>query len=429
MPATPSPESPLLIGILVDVSASMLGSMNNNAGVDENRLQAFQRALGQLAESGAHNSVNYTSDSVQVFAYGFGFGNVLSRFLDPRVVLDLLAEGSNAPTLCLGKLAENWERYQSHVESLVPKMFGATPMLAGFEEAHRRFDRERARLSPGTSVLFVLSDGEPTDVSGNLDPILRKAGTLKDGGTIIISCYVTDEDITDLRHLYKSPSESWPAGAKLMCDVASEIPEGVGFDQYLHEHNWSFEKGARLFCQVNQSEVLSEFMQLVVSPFGGSSVPEKPGTADAMKPSVFVSYSHTDVKWVDRLKVHLKPVVRNGEISLWSDDSIKPSELWRDEISGALAGASAAVLVVSADFLASDFINDVELPKLLEKARKDGLRIYPVVVSPCRFKESPVSKFQASHNPTQTLEGLTFVESEEALLELSRAIELQLCGG
>jgi hypothetical protein len=77
------------------------------------------------------------------------------------------------------------------------------------------------------------------------------------------------------------------------------------------------------------------------------------------RPSVFLSCSHQDRPWLDRLNTMLAPLVRTGAVELWWDGQISPGKHWREEIDNAMASARVAVLLVSAPFLASEFIATV----------------------------------------------------------------------
>ena len=96
----------------------------------------------------------------------------------------------------------------------------------------------------------------------------------------------------------------------------------------------------------------------------------------AKRPKVFISYSHSDGEYLDRLLVHLKPLEKEGLIDLWVDTRLRAGDRWRKEIDKALQRAIVAILLVSADFLASEFITDNELPPLLRNAEERGIELF-----------------------------------------------------
>ncbi|PNY34974.1 hypothetical protein C2E31_20575 [Rhodopirellula baltica] len=416
---TPTVDRPLLVGLLVDVSGSMTSSIRNSSGPSQNRLQSFQSALGNLAERAKALSGKESGDRVKLFAYGFGFGNPLGAFFSTfssppvRDLLEGAARGST--TIGVNELANDWQRYKSHVEGLALKMFGATPMLEGVQTVAKRIAAEKKRINPSGTVLFFLSDGEPTDSTP--DAVVKAVESLRDDNTLVVSCYVTDNDITSPRSLYGDGHPDWPRDARLMFDAASILPNNTPFFDYLREHQWDLQNNARLFTQINQSEVLEEFLQVIIAPLVGEN------ESTDKSPTVFVSYSHKDSRWRDRLQVHLKPLVRDGAIDLWDDSRIRTGQDWRNEIDNSLFSANAAILLVSADFLASDFIAKNELPPLLDAARERGVEILPVIVGPSRYAESELAHFQAVNSPDSPLSKMKKQDAESVLVDLSRDVE------
>lgn len=116
-----------------------------------------------------------------------------------------------------------------------------------------------------------------------------------------------------------------------------------------------------------------------------------------MSKLLFISYSHEDEEWLLELKKWLKPLEQNDLIKIWDDKELKAGVDWRDEIETALASAKAAVLLISQDFLNSDFITNNELPPLLDAAKEKGLNILWIAVRPSTVDESPIAKYQALH--------------------------------
>lgn len=142
----------------------------------------------------------------------------------------------------------------------------------------------------------------------------------------------------------------------------------------------------------------------------------------AERVTVFVSYSHQDAGWLARLQIHLRPL--KGLLDLWDDTRLAAGDDWRTQITGAIERARAAVLLISADFLASDFVTREELPPLLAKARAEGALIIPVILKPCRFERHPeLAMFQAANSPGSPLSGLAETESERVFVRVAERIE------
>ena len=138
---------------------------------------------------------------------------------------------------------------------------------------------------------------------------------------------------------------------------------------------------------------------------------------------LFISYSHRDGEWVERLRRMIKPLEQRYGLERWDDSRIQAGGLWRQEIEQALASASVALLLVSADFLASDFVARSELPPLFRAAKQKGLRILWVPLRPSLWKHIPeIEQYQAVIPPGRTLAEMAEVEQERAFVQIAELI-------
>jgi tetratricopeptide (TPR) repeat protein len=138
---------------------------------------------------------------------------------------------------------------------------------------------------------------------------------------------------------------------------------------------------------------------------------------------VFISYSHEDTKWREDLEKHLKPYLRGGSIDSWSDKQIRTGSQWLTEIKSALTNTKVAVLLVTPDFIASDFIHDYELGPLLEEAKHGGVRILWVPVRASSYKKTALRDYQAVLNPAQPLANMTEAERDQTWVKICEEIE------
>jgi tetratricopeptide (TPR) repeat protein len=137
---------------------------------------------------------------------------------------------------------------------------------------------------------------------------------------------------------------------------------------------------------------------------------------------VFISYSHQDPQWRDLLLKHLKPLMRTEGLRVWSDTDIKAGEKWHDAINEAVSSASVAVLLVSVDFLNSEFIAEHELPALQQAAQRNELTLLWVPVRDTSYEKFGFADHQAAHDPKRPLNTLDPREWDTALKHIARKV-------
>jgi TIR domain len=140
---------------------------------------------------------------------------------------------------------------------------------------------------------------------------------------------------------------------------------------------------------------------------------------EIIKEKVFISYSHSDNSFLTEIQRHFKPFL--NKIDYWDDTKILPGQKWKEEIENALKQTKVAILLISTDFLGSDFVMNHELPKLLKSAEKDGTVILSVILKPCLFEEfADLNKFQAMNPPSRPISKMSEDERDDILVNLVR---------
>ncbi|MEE8125408.1 MAG: toll/interleukin-1 receptor domain-containing protein, partial [Nitrospirales bacterium] len=137
---------------------------------------------------------------------------------------------------------------------------------------------------------------------------------------------------------------------------------------------------------------------------------------------IFVSYSHRDKAWLEKLLIFLKPYQRKGQLTVWADPYIEVGDVWKREIDQALPRAKVGMLLISPYFLASDFIMDDEVPPLEEAAENGHTRIFCVPLSSSSVKPTGLDKYQWARPPQEPLDLLSEPEQHAALVRITKTL-------
>lgn len=139
-----------------------------------------------------------------------------------------------------------------------------------------------------------------------------------------------------------------------------------------------------------------------------------------MPARVFISYAHADETFRDQLDKHLSILQRAGIVEIWHDRRLVAGEEWDHGIKSELEGADIILLLVSPDFVASDYINDVEIARAMERHEAGSARVIPVILRPCKWDIAPFARLQAL--PTDAKAISKWPNIDEAYLDVANGI-------
>lgn len=191
---------------------------------------------------------------------------------DARILLDRLGD----VTLPLEELVQLWEQSEQTFQYSEVFIYANTPMCAVLQAVEQRFQHELARYPASTQpILLLLSDGEPTD--GDPRPLAEAVGR---AGITVVTCFITAADMINPRTLFGQQQPHWNEGARRMFEMSSRVDLDSALVRTLRTQQWIVESDARLFMQVNHSQVREEVINSVLQPlvvlaeaFGPEDVP------------------------------------------------------------------------------------------------------------------------------------------------------------
>lgn len=135
---------------------------------------------------------------------------------------------------------------------------------------------------------------------------------------------------------------------------------------------------------------------------------------------IFFSYTHADEVWRDKIEVSLSTLKREGFISAWYDRNILAGDEWATAIKAHLDVAPIILLLVSRDFIGSDYCWSVELDEAMKLHRAGQARVIPIIIRPTDWKSAPFAKLQALPKDGKPIS--TWSNEDEALLDVAKGI-------
>ena len=142
------------------------------------------------------------------------------------------------------------------------------------------------------------------------------------------------------------------------------------------------------------------------------------------KVNVFLSYCHADEDYKNKLNIHLSPLKRMSKINEWDDRELKAGTQFDEIIKRHLEKDDVIILLISADFINSDYCYNTEMQKAMERCKKGQCKILPIIVRPCLWNITPLKDFLALPKDGKPLS--TYENEDIAYLEIVEAINQEI---
>src|SRR5437016_3078677 len=149
-----------------------------------------------------------------------------------------------------------------------------------------------------------------------------------------------------------------------------------------------------------------------------------PNKKDVMAIEVFISYSHKDRALREELEIHLSNLKRQDIISSWYDGDITPGAEWEHQIMERLTSAQLILLLISADFIHSDFCYSIEMKQAINRHNAGEARVIPIVLRPTDWQGAPFDKLKML--PTDAKAVTSWPTHDDAFTDIVRGIRASI---
>lgn len=215
----------------------------------------------------------------------------------------------------------------------------------------------------------------------------------------------------EIREMFKTINRGWHTEEMVSANGEDFVPLAK-VREAVKDKRLYFEYGNKLHAMAGYRDFLSEEER--------KKMPQK---------KLFISYASKDSAFMKRLVTHLIPLQKSGVIKVWFDRLMEAGDDWNEAIRYELDQADVVLFLVSPDFLASNYIMDVELPEAVKRADQKQIRLFPFLVRPCLWSKNealtkymlPLKTLPNSVEKAQILIGDP--QNDEAWVQIIAALE------
>jgi Clp amino terminal domain, pathogenicity island component/TIR domain len=150
------------------------------------------------------------------------------------------------------------------------------------------------------------------------------------------------------------------------------------------------------------------------------------GIMKKKKIEIFCCYAREDQELLLKLKKHLKPLERQGLITLWSDIDINGGMEWESEIKKHLNSAQIILLFVSSDFMQSDYCYSTEMSRAMERHGSGEACVIPIILRPILWHRAPFGKLQVLPTNAEPVTSRIWHTPDDAFLNVTEGIEKKI---
>ena len=141
--------------------------------------------------------------------------------------------------------------------------------------------------------------------------------------------------------------------------------------------------------------------------------------------SIFFCYAHEDEALLNKLKAHLRPLQRQGLLDVWYDREISAGTEWEQEIKKHLDAAKIILLLVSPDFMDSEYCYGIEMKRALKRHQRGEARVIPIILRPV-YWQGILGTLQALPTDAKPVVSSLWYNVDEAFFDVTEGIRKAL---